>query len=453
MRILMYVVLLASTLAAYLSSPAVGLAPGPVKFLPDLLAMAVAVYVAAEGARQGFRNVDTKYWMIFGAIALLLICGAVVNQEQPGPIVNGMRLYLRAIPFFFLPAVIRFSDKDLKSYLMLILAISLLQVPLAIYQRLTAVARGSATGDAVFGTLMISGILSIFLIGVLCVMAGFMLRGRIKKTTFLLCFVALVVPMSINETKVTFFLLPLAMLVTFLVAAKPGKRLSITFAALGIIAVAGTIFIPLYDYFNARAQDEGYPSIIEFLTKGDTFDRYVDKKARAGTDEEAGRLDGLLAPFRAFKTDVMKGTFGLGMGNTSQSSLGQQFTGTHASTYFLFSRTSSAAVFLFEFGYLVTALILLLHILMLRDALRVARSADGLTGALALGYTGAWIAVTLGLVYLTIHTFESISFVFWFFSGVLVARRRELVISMRRLRSGGLVAQSRRQSTPVQDFG
>jgi len=99
------------------------------------------------------------------------------------------------------------------------------------------------------------------------------------------------------------------------------------------------------------------------------------------------------------------------------SSLGTQFSGQYATLYWNFAHDLSLSMFIFEIGLFGTLLILLLHWMLLRDAFYVMRRDSGLLGALAPGYIGAWVTTTVGLVYVTVHTFESLSFMFWFFSG------------------------------------
>jgi hypothetical protein len=425
-----YPIIAAAMLAAYLSYPdhALGTgayAPGIVKFLPDLLSLVTLVYVAIEGVRQRFRYVNGKYVLLFGAITVLMLCGPLANQEAPGAIMNGARIYLRAIPLFFLPAVVKFAERDIQRYLLMILGLSLLQVPVAVAQRLATAARGWFTGDYVFGTLMISGILSIFLIAVLCVMAALTLRGRISKLWFALCFMTLVIPMSINETKVTVILLPLGLLVTAALASPPGRRLRSMLQGLGLLACAAAVFVPLYDYYNTLHNPSPF-TIEEFFSDPGNIDQWLNKSAGVGTGEEAGRGTALMAPVEAFSRDPARLVFGLGLGNASQSGLGPQFSGRYAGLYGNFVVEESISGFLFELGFLSTALILLLHWTVLRDILFVGRHDQGLYGAIAPGYVGAWIAITISLFYLTIHNFESISFMAWFFAGLFAARRERL---------------------------
>ena len=88
-------------------------------------------------------------------------------------------------------------------------AIALVQVPIAVAQRLIAKAAGHGTGDAVFGTMMISGILTVFLVSAICVAAAFTARGRLGWLGFTLFSLTLLLGTAVNETKVTVLLLPL----------------------------------------------------------------------------------------------------------------------------------------------------------------------------------------------------------------------------------------------------
>jgi len=427
MRVFMYLIIVSATLAAYVSSPDVRLAPSVVKFLPDLVSAMTMIYVIVAGTQQRFRNVSMKYWLIFSALIVTIASGAMVNQEAVGPIVNGMRYYLRAMPLFLLPAVVNFRERDLQGYLKMLLVLSLLQVPISSYQRWTNEAIGITTGDVVVGTLMESGILSLFLIAVVCELAALMLRGRLSKLWFSVLFVLLVIPMSINETKVTVFLLPIGLVSTFILAAPRGRKLLVTLQAFAFVTVAGAIFVPLYDYFNKGVA--GQFRIEDFLTNPSEINKYLNKEAKIGTGQEAGRLDALEVPFKALAHDPIKLAFGLGLGNASKSSLGSQFSGKYMSLFWNFLQAASITAFMLELGVFGTGLVLLLHWMVLKDALFVARHDDGLTGILALGYVGGWLTITIGLFYTEIHTYEALSFMFWLFSGLFASRRMQLARS------------------------
>ncbi|MGH9641796.1 MAG: hypothetical protein ACRD3Q_05175, partial [Terriglobales bacterium] len=278
MKIFMYVVIAVVVLAAHLSSP-IGYQILPVyaKYLPDVLSMVVAAYVVAVGARQRFRYLNAKYLVVFGTLMVVMVCGVFVNGDQPGPVLSGARYYLRAIPFFFLPAVVDFSDRQAVRYLGALTVLSLLQVPIAIYQRYAILSRGGFSGDDVRGTLMHSGALSIFLIAVLCMLTTLMIRGRLNKLVYGVLLVLFMIPMSINETKATIFLLPLGILTAIITAAPRHKRLRVGMYGLVLLAVAGGIFIPLYDYFaTVHVHGDSEFTIGQMFTDKDFFSHYLD---------------------------------------------------------------------------------------------------------------------------------------------------------------------------------
>lgn len=186
--------------------------PPIMRFLPDAMSAVVILYVLFAGVRDRFRLVAPKYWIVFGAMIVVIACGVIDNQSGVGPLLSGTRFYLRPVPMFFLPAVLSLSDQDLKRQLKWLLAIALLQVPIAIYQQYVIQSEGRFTGDDVRGTVMDSGILTLFLICTVLILTGMFMRRRIRPLTYWVLFFFLLIPTTINETKVTVIFLPLGLL-------------------------------------------------------------------------------------------------------------------------------------------------------------------------------------------------------------------------------------------------
>ena len=416
----MYFVILTVTFATFLSS--VHLLPGVAKFLPEMLSVLVAAFVIVAGAQGGFGRVSAKYWLAFSVTAVALLCGALANFEAPGPLMAGLRYYVRCIPFFFVPAICKFDERQLWKFMRLILAICLIQLPISAYQRFRLVATGHNSGDKVYGSLMLSGTLSLFLICVLCVLTVLAVRKRVGIPTYVGLFVALLLPMSINETKITFFVLPPCLLASFVFASDRGKRLRIAAVGVSALCVAGAIFIPLYDYFNALYSYDEHPFRIEdyFDPKSTTNDT-LETGASVGRRREAGRIDCVVVPLQELSRDPIKLAFGLGMGAISKSSLGPAYTGRYNGIYGRYQ--SSLGTFLFETGLLGTAMIAVLHGLIFLDALAVARQDKGLTGMLAVGWLPTVLLASLGLFYIDLHIYESFGYLFWFFSGWIAFQR------------------------------
>ena len=142
--------------------------PSSVSYTVELLGAIALVYVVVAGVRGRFEGVRATYWLVFGALALVILCGVAVNGVGSGPIIAGLRTYLRALPWFFVPMVYAYSEDKLRTQIRLLLVICLIQVPIAIRQRVQTgddqFGFVAITGDWTTGTLGDAGILCIFLV-------------------------------------------------------------------------------------------------------------------------------------------------------------------------------------------------------------------------------------------------------------------------------------------------
>jgi hypothetical protein len=401
--------------------------PRPLAFLPELLSAVALLYVGAVGARQRFRNVRASYWFAFGGIALVMLCGVIANDVAPGPVVAGMRYYLRAIPIFFLPAVYEFKDWQIRQQLRLLLLVGIIQLPFAWHQRLLVIRTFRFSGDSVVGTLLDSSILSIYLICVVCVITALFLRKRLSALTYFILFFYLLAATTINETKGTLILLPIALFTVVLVGTPPARRVRIFFLSVGLLAIFLAGFIPVYDYMERN--NPYYIGIEQFFTNEKAVDQYLDTHAAVGAQRETGRIDAVLVPLKRLSNDPVQLTFGLGIGNASHSSLGPQFVGAYFPLYAGFL-VSSLSIFILEIGIFGTALVFVLYWLVLRDSLAVARMDNSLTGWIAVGWAGVAVLVVVATPYKGMHTYGSVSYLFWYFSGLIAARRMRLAHAM-----------------------
>lgn len=393
--------------------------PRLLKLLPEAFSALALLLVVAYGVRDRFRNVRPAYWFAFAAMSLSLACGAVANGVDAGPVVTGLRNFVRAVPFFLLPAVYCFGERQLRTQLGLILLLCVPQLPLAIMQRNKALAFGNTSGDDVVGTLLLSGTLSIFLICVACVLTAFYLRRRLSFGRFLPLFVLVLLPTAINETKVTVLMLPVALLVTFIVGAEPRARLKSLLLGTVMIAIFGSIFVPIYDYYIV--QREHGVTLAEFFADPDKVDTYMGRGADIGATK-VGRTDAIVVPLRTSMQDPVQFAFGLGMGNVTGSPLGYAFAGEYADKLEPFVK-SSASLLILESGIFGLLIALGLNWLAFQDARVVAARERGFMGALAVGWSGALVAILLGTFYANLIAHEAISYLFWYFTGLIAAHR------------------------------
>jgi hypothetical protein len=320
------------------------------------------------------------------------------------------------------------SETQLLRQFKVLLALAFIQLPVAVYQRWVIMSAGRYSGDGVQGTLMDSGILSMLLICTVLVLTGLLLKRRIGKLQYLVFFLVLLFPTTINETKVTVIFLPLGLLVTLFVGAEPGKRMRYTGIALALLIVFGAIFVPVYD-----KMEEGDPNridIVDFFTNQQQLGRYVvgNDKGKAtgiGGKRVAHRGEAISIPLQYLARDPVRLAFGLGLGNVSPSTMGKSFEGSY---YRLFENISvtSFAYFVLEFGVLGVMLIGALFWMVFSDSLSVARRDDTLTGALAAGWTGVVAIFLVATLYNPFHFFTSITFLYWYLSGIICARATAL---------------------------
>jgi hypothetical protein len=389
--------------------------------------------VVVAGTQQRFRFVAPAYWLIGVSILIVILCGILTNGVGSGVIVAGVRYYLRAAPFLLLPAVYEFKEWQIRSYSRLVAAICLLQCPVAVLQRFTLESSGHESGDDVYGTLMASGTLSLFIICAICVMTALYMTNKMRLWTYMLLFLVMLIPMSINETKVTVILLPLGLMWTTWLASPRGLRVRRSLIATAVIILAGCIFVPIYNYYNLYHQPGSFTLSDFFSNKHDLMKDYLSTDARVGTDQYAGRVDDIVVPIEELSRDPAKLAFGVGLGNASKSSLGPNFSGVYYPIYWRY--LTSSGTFLLETGVVGLALILLLHWQLARDALAVSRTDPSVVGAMATAWPAVVMVMTAGLFYITLHISEAASYVFFLFSGIFAAQRMRLHGSPERVTS------------------
>jgi hypothetical protein len=413
--------------------------PTVLHFVPEALSALVIVYVAAAGTRNRFALVQSKYWIAFGAFSVIILFGILNDPPGSGPMLSGMRFYLRAIPLFFLPAVLPISEAQLSRQLKWLLGLALLQLPISAYQRWIVLSEGRFTGDNVQGTMMDSGILSLFLISAVCVATGLLMRNRIGKLTYAVLFLLLLLPTTINETKATIVFLPLAMLVTVLFAARPGKRLR--YAGVGVVALTafGALFVPIYNMMEIHNPYKEERDILNFFTNQSQLSRYMSSNVTGvGNVKDVRRGDAVAVPLQFLSSDPARLAFGLGLGSVSPSNFGKNFEGSYFQLFKQFL-IMSLVFFLLELGVFGVLMIAVLFWMVFSDTLAVLREDDSLFGALAAGWTGVVAVFGLGIAYTLVHQFTSMTYLYWYFAGIICARRAWLA------RAGaGAVAPERR---------
>ena len=182
----------------------------------SLLIALVVVYLSVSLRR--WEQPPYYVWLIFAFILSAMIA-VVAETVDPGPLISGIRGYFKFLPVFFLAAVYRFTDKELKFLLSVFLFIAALQVPLSFYQRFVQFAHLMHTGDPVTGTVASANSLTMVLCMAIAAVITLYVYRKLTLIITLILFGFLAAPTAINETKATLILLPIATIGPFLFAS------------------------------------------------------------------------------------------------------------------------------------------------------------------------------------------------------------------------------------------
>jgi hypothetical protein len=396
------------------------LIPGRFSWACEILSSLVGVFFFIYLSIGKKIRIRLVYVLFFFFLTIYLLSGIVLNAVPSGAIFAGIRRYFVFIPLFFLPSVYDFTEKQIKNQLYVILLFSIIQIPFSIYQRFYLF-KYLSVGDMVTGTLLSSAVLTLNQVLFIAILSALYIKKKIRIKLFIFFLALLVLPTAINETKATLILLPIAISVPIFLGTDKIFNFKKFFliCATGIVTMA--IFIPLYnhiydtnliEFFSFSNEDAGTKSIKGYLYRGLTVEE---------TDQEAGRIDALLFPFKILHKKPFKLLFGLGIGNVNSSGIGR-FKGeyTHYDKYG--ANTISVASMIWEIGILGFLLHLSFFYLVLQDAFKL-KSSDSIFGALALGWIAIVIMLFTCLFYANIFHIKVIGYLFFYFSGIIASKR------------------------------
>jgi hypothetical protein len=358
---------------------------------------------------------DWRYG-IFLALYLFVVGFGFVAQEVPaGPVVAGLRTYLKFLPFFLLPAIYPFSTRQLKVQAVVLLTLLAIQSPLAVYQRFVQFADQMHTGDPIRGMTTASGVLTTLTICAIVVVVVLYLRRKLSFPVMLGAVAVFLLPATLNETKSTLILLPIAVLLPPLFMPRGSRALRQLFPVVLVGCAAALAFMTVYNHLIQNRGD-GQPIERFFADRG--IDEYLYTGAADGEEVFIGRVDSIVIAVERLAEDPLALAFGLGAGNVSKSFL-RGFDGTYAHYYQRFGvGVTQATTFLWEIGAIGVATYLLFYFLVWQDARFLARQD---TEFAILGQIWATVVVIMGmaLFYNSVFAINETGYLFWFYSGLV----------------------------------
>lgn len=385
----------------------------------EALSLLIALLVVWRAVTLRRWDQPRQYVWLLLAFVLSAMIALVVEAVDPGPVISGVRTYFKFLPVFFLAAVYRITEKEMKLFLGVFLFIAALQVPVAFYQRFVQFAHRMHTGDPVTGTVATSNSLTMILCIAIAVVITLYVHKKLTLAVTMILFGYLAAPTAINETKATLVLLPIATIAPFVFASGIEEKWRKAVPVLGLCSVGIIAFAVVYDLLIASRW--GGATLGEFLARGD-WGWYLYRGA--GTDhspENLGRIDSVVLPVQILSENWMHLLFGLGIGNVSPAFL-PGMEGEYHALYkdFGFGMTAAGDL-IWETGIVGLGIYLAFFFFVWRDAIRLARSSAPDK------WIGTWWATSViifsfGLIYIAYIGFNEVIYMLYLWSGFVSAR-------------------------------
>ncbi len=383
------------------------LIPRYVTWFPELVSLLILPYIIFTAVRKKSFNFSFKYIVCILVFVLTMILSFILNSVSPGVMFSGMRIYLRYIPFFLLPAVWDISEKEFKRLLIFIFVLMCVQLPVVLYQRFIKYS-SSLSGDPMGGTLgaFTSGVLSVLILLVLCVYIALYLKNRISFLPFIIGFFILFLPATMNETKITFVLLPFCFLIPSVVGKINLRKTARVFMLFLVMAVSMLVLKTVYDHFQVKRWGYG---ITTFMEKKNRLKNYAD-----------ARLNPVYRTLEKISADPVFFLFGVGAGNASSSFSGEGMNGKYLQEMTQGRKVAAGVVILaWELGLVGLSTLFMLFLFILTDAIKLSK-ADNLYGALGLGMVSVTLMFGVTSLYFNLAQVKVINIVFWLFAGFVV---------------------------------
>jgi hypothetical protein len=266
------------------------------------------------------------------------------------------------------------------------------------------------------------------LISAITMVLAFYLKGRIKLKQLIILFVLLFIPTTINETKGTLILLPIALAIPLLLSSKQERKGRPIFPIILMASMMFGGFVAVYDTIWGERSERYGGSVLDFFVS-DRIIRYLAPRTSQMVVKEeggpVGRIDKIAAPIILLSKDPVHLLVGVGVGNVTPSPL-KSLAAAEYIEYFHQNLTGTSISFLiWEVGLIGLFLSLIFIYFVHKDARYLSKRTD-IDGVIGLGWASITILAGLSLFYKDIIPSNGIMYPFWFFSGYIVSRREGL---------------------------
>ena len=373
-----------------------------ITWIPEIVSASVAFYILVSLAVYKRTNIPFRYIFLLLLYFFHIFVGLAINDVSFGTIVAGVRTYCKFIPLFLLPAFFRFEDRDMKKILLFILALACIQLPVVLWQRFFAF-REVLSGDRMGGTLgyHTSGLLSLFLISAISFLVAFYLQKKISTRFFVISLILVFLPTTLNETKITFVLLPLAFIFPLIFIKQQRKNIVMGLFLLMIFGAVAFTLKNVYDHFQMKRWGHG---ISGFVSDEEWIDTYLSTRIEPMLHTVDKALNG------------PQMIFGHGIGNVSIS-FSKAMTGKYWKEAEMYEVGHVSITKLFwEIGIIGTLIFFLIVLFVFWDTLKLCKKPDFI-GTFSLGMLTLTTIFVLSFFYTMTIDLNLMVFLFFFLAG------------------------------------
>ncbi len=386
-----------------------GIGIRPVTWIPEFVSIIIALSIPFKTAVTKQINLPVKYAILLTLYVANLIIGFLLNDVNGWVILAGLRIYTKFIPVFLLPIIFSFKEHDFRKLILFVYVLAMIQFPVVLWQRFVKYA-ASISGDPIGGTLgySTSGVLAIFLLVVISFLVAFYFKEMISFPVFLLSLAAAFIPITLNETKISFILLPIAFI--FPALFLKAKRENIFRAVLVIIIFLSSVFILkiIYNHFQQKRWGYGIETFVAMPGRLEEYSRT--------------RLDPIKYSFTKALTEPTFMFFGHGAGNVSEG-FTKKLNGKYIDqAYYYGVYKVSFTLLMWETGIIGTIMFFTFPFLIFIDAVVLCKE-EGLTGTFSLGMLSFVIFFIFSTFYTTTLDTNVFMYLFFLSGGYIVSRR------------------------------
>lgn len=364
--------------------------PSPLlQMVDDFLFICMVVWIVTSAKQRNY-EFSTPYhgFWLFVVIASII---SILNDNSIQSIILTLRQYKNVFLIFLIGFSIGTDQTFVRKVIFYILTIS---VPMAVFQFLTTDDFDKITGIFGFGG---SGILSLLIVFYLSTEIAFRLRDSQPIVGY---YLVLFLPCLLNETKITFLILPI---VLFFCLLKIGKiNLMSTVVASGALL----IIIPLIDYMYSSMYGYKYTDMLNY----NFFESYLLTEDQF----DIGRFERVIVAYEYIcSQDFAVMLFGEGLGSTFVG-LASGVYGNVAEKFINTGLNEGSRIqlfhFIIEFGIVGTLLFYCLVIYLLMRSMFSRDKTDVVISSVAV-----MVIVLVGTLYQNILISREFSFLFFYY--------------------------------------